>query len=681
MLIPIKAWNEGYDPCSSSSQNPVTPLPIELLQDVEVLEEYISRLTLLGWTSRQQFEETWMCLLSVLCNTSTNDNSNEEINEMYTCASIAVKGITSLLMQTLYHPTPGKGNTSNLLHVSRDTPIICGRISIKKLRDVQLFIEARYNKSLYVSDRNVKINSLFDDRNLEKHLKTYSVGQLSIKYFLIAVGILENVDQKCFAYEIWNNREETLQKFGLDITSCLHFLQDFYTQLLQFQKISSLALLHEIVCSILTLSDLFNDKIQFNWMMDLFLDLLKVHAVEDELLHQYLIIGVCKSAAVLNPELEVYEIIKKYLVQFLKSSFVPSKIACLHGFLYILEGCKLNNISIGGISEELQLILPCAVEYIQMNLNNLARNAHQSQQHTQLIWSVAFYIIENVEEVHIESSFIENVLSGAISCLSETKKRITEYKCIMKGLQRLIVLKKNLMMKIGKQVVKLSMDGLKNENPLIAILSLQMLFTYMYTECAEHVESRDQQTSPENLVQTIEKFSALFERIKKGYSFEVEIICFLLPQVLDDFFTPADILTKVICEFLSTQQPHQRLLSKVIFHLFQSAIRQNQLTLLQDWVVFSLPNFTQNFSYPMATWCLTCFFISASCNKWLTSLFPYIQTRMQRYEYEDREMLCVAGSDFYKNLSTEKQKQTFRENFKIVRDLPEMPFNDLLSSL
>lgn len=83
----------------------------------------------------------------------------------------------------------------------------------------------------------------------------------------------------------------------------------------------------------------------------------------------------------------------------------------------------------------------------------------------------------------------------------------------------------------------------------------------------------------------------------------------------------------------------------------------------------------------MATWCLTCFFISASRNQWLTSLFPYVQTRIQRYEYEDREILCVAGSDFYKNLSTDKQKETFKANFRKVKNLPEMPFSDLLSCL
>ncbi|XP_044753476.1 huntingtin isoform X2 [Coccinella septempunctata] len=677
MLIPSKAWDRGLDASSFSFQNPVISLPVELLQDREILEDYLFRITLLGWNSRQQFEETWMCLLSVLCNSPSDDNSAEESNEIYTTISLALKGITSMLFQTMYYPVPGKKNHSVLLSVSRDEPILGDKMSMKKLKDIQTCIRNKYNGSPYFSGKNVKMNIPFDESNMQNFFPS---GQMSIKYFLIALGILENIDDKCLAYQVLKRRDKVLECSGLDITSCLHFLQDFFTQLLQYQNINSLVLLHESVISILVLSDLFTDKSQFSWMMDLFMDLLKLHAVEDELLHLYLIVGVCKAAAILNPELEVYETVKKYLSTFLKSSYIPSRLACLHGLLFILEGCKLNNISIGGISEELQLILPCAVEYLQNNLI-ISNNIPQSQEHTLAMWSVAFYIIENIDETHLGPGFVEDAVSHAISVVSKSTTGIVEYKFVMQKLQRLIAQRRNILENFGKKIVKVAFDGLKSSNSFIAVTSIQLLFTYMYIEYAEHVESSNEQSSPEILVQTVEKFSALFEYIKRGYIFEAEIVCSLLPQVLDDFFTPADILTKVIGEFLSAQQPHQKFLSKVVFHLFQSAIRQNQLTLLQDWIVFSLPNFTQNFSYPMATWCLTCFFISASRNQWLTALFPYIQTRIQRYEYEDREILCVAGSDFYKNLSTEKQKDTFKANFKMVKNLPDMPFSDLLSSL
>lgn len=71
-------------------------------------------------------------------------------------------------------------------------------------------------------------------------------------------------------------------------------------------------------------------------------------------------------------DIETYENVKKLIVQNLKSGFLPSKIASLHGVLYILQGSVLGNTRIGGLSEEMQLIFPVAVDYIQchINLNN-----------------------------------------------------------------------------------------------------------------------------------------------------------------------------------------------------------------------------------------------------------------------------------------------------------------------
>lgn len=59
--------------------------------------------------------------------------------------------------------------------------------------------------------------------------------------------------------------------------------------------------MHEAIRSTVIISDLFTDKSQFTWMLDVFLELSKLHAVEDELLHQYLIVGICKAVGVLTP--------------------------------------------------------------------------------------------------------------------------------------------------------------------------------------------------------------------------------------------------------------------------------------------------------------------------------------------------------------------------------------------
>jgi len=48
------------------------------------------------------------------------------------------------------------------------------------------------------------------------------------------------------------------------------------------------------------LSDVFTDKSQFEWMLSMFLNIYRSHPAEDELTMQYLVVGVCKAAAVVG---------------------------------------------------------------------------------------------------------------------------------------------------------------------------------------------------------------------------------------------------------------------------------------------------------------------------------------------------------------------------------------------
>jgi len=48
------------------------------------------------------------------------------------------------------------------------------------------------------------------------------------------------------------------------------------------------------------LSDVFTDKAQFEWMLSMFLNIHRSHPAEDELTMQYLVVGICKAAAVVG---------------------------------------------------------------------------------------------------------------------------------------------------------------------------------------------------------------------------------------------------------------------------------------------------------------------------------------------------------------------------------------------
>ena len=54
------------------------------------------------------------------------------------------------------------------------------------------------------------------------------------------------------------------------------------------------------------LSDVFTDKAQFEWMLSMFLNIHRSHPVEDELTVQYLVVGICKAAAVVGLVSQLY---------------------------------------------------------------------------------------------------------------------------------------------------------------------------------------------------------------------------------------------------------------------------------------------------------------------------------------------------------------------------------------
>lgn len=141
--------------------------------------------------------------------------------------------------------------------------------------------------------------------------------------------------------------------------------------------------------------------------------------------------------------------------------------------------------------------------------------------------------------------------------------------CDRQGLERLVVTK-SVIGKVAEQIVKVAIDRMKHPSPVVSLPALQLLLTCMYTEAADRlnqpeIEEPLPDVEPEALVRSIERTSAIFDKIRKGHAMEVEILCTVLSALLGDFFPPSEILTKVIGEFLSPQQPHPQLLSAVVF--------------------------------------------------------------------------------------------------------------------
>ncbi len=575
-------------------------------------------------------------------------------------------------------------------------------------------MEGEYRKYL-------PVDSLFNVERSCSAKDFYGFGQLSVFYHLSNIRYnsttIEPIDNKsnksstAFPLALIQ-REDAMSSSGLDMRSCLQFLQDLYSQWLLPE--TPLTLLTETVRSILMISDLFSERSHFQWMLRHFQEIQKVHPPEDEGLANLLRVGICKCVAVLAVyDQDLMERLKKSIETGLKAASLPTRMGCLHGLLYLAQ-CDMTEIS----SEVSSQFLPLACDYLQTYLQH-ATTPHvgQSEDHVALMWAMAFHIIENHKEVMmasatsatsndqqtenetsggdagpIKKSWCQNVISLAISSASKATETTNNnktsqgiYLVILTGLERLVI-ERIPDERLHNKILKLTTDLLTEPNPVIFIPAVQLFLACMYSNKAADdpgatatVLSGD----PEQLMQAMEQMSILFDCVRRSGPDEAKLLCEILPKVLVDFFPAADVMNRVINEFISPGQPHQVLLAGVLFSVFQQAAAQEQTLMVQQWVLsMALPTFTKRSPVSHSMWCLSVFFLAASSNNpHLQAMFAHLQQRFGCYAHEDKRLFCLAARHFYSSLGEdEASKSHFMQTIKSVAT-PRTPYFDLLKAL
>uniref|UniRef100_A0A0C9Q4L0 Htt_0 protein n=1 Tax=Fopius arisanus TaxID=64838 RepID=A0A0C9Q4L0_9HYME len=646
VLTPPLVWKHGWMIEGSGPTLCHFPLLLStadsnFLQELDVLRQFVYRITLLGWTSRLQFEEIWMALLSVLSAASTeNESPGQSEGSSVQSTTLAVQGITRLLTQTLMLPHPGNPVNSIAMHHCRDPPLSLQKPASQRLYTVQDLLSWKYQysrnsritKDSFVNSGvdSLGLEHLFTRGNIEREGLTtgfdeLSYSQLSVSYLWASCSLHED-KLSASVLMLKETRNQALSSNCLDLDSCIRFLIELYTRWLAPSSGSTLRLLNEVVRSIISISDLFVERGQFQWMFDTCSEIVKYHTIDDDILHHTLVFAVCKSAAVLAPlDIESLEKVKRAVENGLRTSYLPGRIASLHGILFLLQ-CAVQ----ANCEETMNVVHPLAIKYIHKHIEGRGNVEDHSEEHQRTMWALVFFLLEHAEDTPPDSE-APAVLELALALVTSGNISIAMNRTILQGLERLVAAK-SVVGRVADQIVKVSLERLKNSCPLVAIPALRLLLTCMYSEAADRFNRtaivKEEQPlpdiEPEALMRTIERTSAIFDRIKRGQSMEVKILCAVLSEILGDFFPPFETLTKVIGEFLAPQQPHQRLVSGVVFKVCERVTgTDDQLTLLQDWVVFSLSTFIQSLPLVTSTWCLSCFFVSASTNKWLRALYPF----------------------------------------------------------
>uniref|UniRef100_A0A8C0WDC1 Huntingtin n=1 Tax=Castor canadensis TaxID=51338 RepID=A0A8C0WDC1_CASCN len=723
--VPPLVWKLGWSPKPGGDFGTVFPeIPVEFLQEKEILKAFIYRINTLGWTSRTQFEETWATLLGVLVTQplvmEQEESPPEEDTERTQIHVLAVQAITSLVLSAMTVPVAGNPAVSCLEQQPRNKPLKAldtrfGRkLSVIRgivEQEIQAMVSKRENVATHHSYQAwdpvpslspattgalISHDKLLLQINPERELgnMSYKLGQVSIH----SVWLGNNITP--LREEEWDEEEEEeadvpapasppvspvnsrKHRAGVDIHSCSQFLLELYSRWIlpsSSAKRTPVILVSEVVRSLLVVSDLFTERTQFEMMYLTLTELRRVHPLEDEILVQYLVPAISASVYVCTQDKAVAEPVSRLLESTLRSSHLPSQIGALHGILYVLE-CDL-------LDDTAKQLIPVVSDYLLSNLKGTAHcvNIH-SQQHVLVMCATAFYLIENYPlDVGPEFSASVIQMCGVMLSGSEESTPSTVYHCALRGLERLL-LSEQLSRLDAESLVKLSVDRVNVHSPHRAMAALGLMLTCMYTGKEKASPGRASDPNPaapdsESVIVAMERVSVLFDRIRKGFPCEARVVARVLPQFLDDFFPPQDVMNKVIGEFLSNQQPYPQFMATVVYKVFQTLHSAGQSSMVRDWVMLSLSNFTQRTPVAMAVWSLSCFFVSASTSSWVSAILPHVISRMGKLEQVDVNLFCLVATDFYRHqIEEEFDRRAFQSVFEVVAT-PGSPYHRLLTCL
>ena len=427
ILVPCEIWKNDWQPNfvslkTGAEQADATmqfyeadtfcaTLPSEQLFDSDTLQTFINLINLVGFTKRIQFEEIWMSLLGVISlnlndlgdgrQSNSEDLFIEEANEKANLIVLAIKGITSIILQCNFTEIgfPVKSLKQRLNRVAdsanddftRKRDFLTTKYGAKLLHlnrhldpasnirfaGLAKDINESYFESLMLGDLNYNYLNLvqFTEHFYENRYGLYSTEYLKRKFGLIkdpgeSLSMNESSSsssssstpvhqQRSDSLSSPNNGEEIFIKvykskenntvapcnrLEIDVNSCIQLLLDFYGTMFK----SHIAVQEEVLKSLIKISDLFFDLQQFNRNIEQFFDLFKTaFSQEDEILIQYLILGICKFYTVTHETMNdniTLEKVKKCVEISLKSQFFPTRVNCLVGLNYLLQD-KLNAIN------------------------------------------------------------------------------------------------------------------------------------------------------------------------------------------------------------------------------------------------------------------------------------------------------------------------------------------------
>ncbi|ALC47217.1 htt [Drosophila busckii] len=457
---------------SKSSAGKLPTIPVDSLSDVDVLRQFVKRLSIFGYTTRQQFEEYFMTFL-LLINKQYDEHMVDQ-QEQFQIRQVCLQAIMELLTTHKTFPIVGQ-RSSQFYHTTRWQRINCDSISLKKLHKVQLLVDA---------------SNVFYLPNLERQLATdnvigtydFGANQCDLNFCwaqmeayaqpATAPGSAEGLGSEesdsgsgelgqrqtsSVTDTLWRNYRHFARMSGIDFRSSAQLVFDVLQQMIEVSSqcirldnchvrrhnnlISwQLALNHMLVLpNLVKFCEICESRDQIKWIKERALRLHDQIAMDDTISHQHIIYLLCRSQALLIPSYAELQHLATLIGNvYLKSSHCFIRIAALQGLVCLLECCSRTNTAMGKLSDELALLRDLIVGYINRHGIIDESPLQFSLEHTKLVWTLNYSLIEWTSKFVPQCHLLNNTIIAA-SKLLKTTHNDQLYLCVLHGLERLVV--------------------------------------------------------------------------------------------------------------------------------------------------------------------------------------------------------------------------------------------------
>ncbi|XP_063896125.1 huntingtin [Helicoverpa armigera] len=595
-LIPPIAWS-SVDVVSKKDQLQKIDLPLQALQDMDVLEAFLFRVNLIGWSSKKQFEEMWVGLLGALQGNGTH---------------WAVRGITQLLLSAA--PAALRGEA--LRHVPRHRRLCSD--GMQRLRNILV------GTSAY---------RIFDNVNLERiplmndGFDGYHYAQFNTEYLKLASDITDDA-----SYKVKREVKRVRRNKEIDINSCLQILMDVTSQMLEPKAETGLAARVALLSCMSQTSAVFTQPAHWCWAAG---QLIALTSAAHATLTQYsaagraLLLALSDCMCVLDgfEGLQELSTVHQKLLKSLSSSYAPLRQAALQGCLLQLTGKAQHLVNAHGPNPYHELVSQLNVAVKQY----LAPNTKISLYEQSLYWTVLFTLIElgHPELINLAVDFV----------LANPRHYCTDL--VVKGITTTIrqqVLPKDL----KNVVIEKLLENMKNysEHHAIEILMVH-LFSADNKLLSPKLTSDVSNMDPDILMNSMERITLLYKVLRQCKERESKrILTTSLKYFLRETLPPAATLSRIVIEFLECCKETEKIVleiasdkdkwidcavmnAEIVFEVFQTSITQDQLPVLSGWIFEALCHLLNGkVTSNLLPYCLQTLLVSASSNQFIRHISP-----------------------------------------------------------